>query len=64
MKQKLARILKQFSARVVFLNVMMMLYFVETSKIHPFKELYVMSSETDVLDNLIYYCRLLCNKFY
>ena len=41
---------------------LMIIYPVKTSKIDPFKELYVMSSDTNVLVSLIYYCCLLCNK--
>ena len=43
-------------------QTLMILYAVETSKIDPFKELYVMPPDTDGLVNFIYHCRLLCNK--
>ena len=40
----------------------MILFTAEISKIHPVKELYVISPDTDVLVNLRYHCGFRCNK--
>ena len=39
-----------------------MIFTAEISKIHPVKELYVISPDTDVLVNLRYHCGFRCNK--
>ena len=43
-------------------DILMILFAAETSKIDPIKEFFVISPETDVLVNLRNHCRFQCNK--